>query len=211
MARVTIFCNEFSSSVIIGDISPERLQECFELSKPPEFLLDKEANEIIDSKYWKELLKAGHTYHIKHQGNILHKLNTDEEDAAKTIGIDDSFGGIVLRSLIASIAVYKMEHIESDKESIEDYLTTQTRNHSFDYITPSKHGKNFYLIAKEKGFNRIYVAFRGAADLLDWKSNLQVALCNFFHFYLCFSFCIFLSKVRFSTSVLESHDEKTCL
>lgn len=87
MARVTIFCNEFSSSVIIGDISPERLQECFELSKPPEFLLDKEANEIIDSKYWKELLKAGHTYHSKHQGNILHKLNTDEEDAPKQLGL----------------------------------------------------------------------------------------------------------------------------
>ena len=157
MDKVTILYNDFSYSVKICDISPKRFQESFELQKPPEFLLDKEINGIIDCIYWEQSLIGGYTYHIMH--NTLCKRNADEEEPDKTIGIDDSFMNIVLHSLIASTAVYKMEHLEGDKESIAYYFRTQIRSHSFEYIIPSKHGENFYLIVTEKGFNRIYIAF----------------------------------------------------
>ena len=152
--------------VEIDNISPEDLREYFNLSKLPKFLLDEETNKIIDSRYWKEELEAGSEYRIREQF------------------LDDSYRGIVINSLIASAAVYKMEHTVLDEELVKQYLYAQIENHFFEYIIPSKHGENIYLIAKEKEANRIYVAFQGSKDLLEWKYKLQVR----FAFYLFHSF-----------------------
>lgn len=51
--------------VDIDDISAESLKEVFKLTKLPELLLDEKANKVIDSKYWKEELKAGCECRIK--------------------------------------------------------------------------------------------------------------------------------------------------
>ena len=182
MSKVTIVYKKQCDSVEIDDISPEDLQECFNLSKPPKFLLDEKGQEFIHSKYWKEELKAGCTYRVKEDGNPLGKRNINEEESAKKNEINGSVRDVLSHSLIASRAVYNMEHDEDDEKSIRKYLYEEYENHSFEYIIPSKHGKNFYLIAKEKKINRIYIAFRGNKDLLDCKYNLQVTLCYLFTF-----------------------------
>ena len=186
MSEVKIVYKGESYEVDIEDISPEDLQECFDLPKPPKFLLDENANKMINYKHWRSKLKVGCRYRIKEKGIISGTSGNDkvdgEEVAKKTTGIDDSFWGIVLHSLIASTAVYKMEHKEDDEKFLKHYLYDQMENHYFEYIIPSKHGENFYLIAKEIDANRIYVAFRGSKDLLDWKYNLQVTIRFLFSF-----------------------------
>lgn len=178
MSEVKIVYKGESYEADIEDISPEDLQECFDLPKPPKFLLDETANKMISYRHWISKLKVGRIYRIKEQGN------NEEEVAKKATGIDDSFRDIVLHSLIASTAVYKMEHKDGDEKLLKHYMYEQMNNHFFDYIIPSKHGENFYLIAKETNVKRIYVAFRGSKDLLDWKYNLQVMLCCcFFHLF----------------------------
>ena len=178
MSEIKIVYKGESYEVDIEDISPEDLQECFDLPKPPKFLLDENANTMISYKHWRSKLKVGSIYRIKEPGNnavTSVKDGVDEEEEAKNAtGMDESFRDIVLHSLIASTAVYKMEHKDSDEKFLKHYMYEQMNNHFFDYIIPSKHGENFYLIAKETKVNRIYVAFRGSKDLLDWKYNLQV-------------------------------------
>ena len=188
MSEVKIVYKGESYEVDSEDISPEHLQECFELSKASKFLLDKNANKMINGKYWRSKLKVGCIYRIKEQGinsDISGKNEVDEEEVAKTTTrIDDSFRDIVLHSLIASTAVYKMEHKEDDEKFLKQYLYDQMENHYFEYIIPSKHGENFYLIAKEIDANRIYVAFRESKDLLDWKFNLQMMLSFLLHLFI---------------------------
>lgn len=87
------------------------MREYFNLSKLPKFLLDEETNKIIDSRYWKEELEAGSEYRIREQF------------------LDDSYRGIVINSLIASAAVYKMEHTVLDEELVKQYLYAQIENH----------------------------------------------------------------------------------
>ena len=186
MSKIKILYKKESYQVEIGNISPENLQECFDLQKPPTILLDENKNKMINYKHWRSKLNVGSIYRIKEQGNTSVnpvKDNVDEEKKAKkTTEMDESFRGIVLHSLIASTAVYKMEHKNGDEKLIKQYMYEQMNNHFFDYIIPSKHGENFYLISKEANVNRIYVAFRGTSDLLDLKYKLQVTLCNFFSF-----------------------------
>ena len=171
MGEVRIVYKEESCTVDIEDISQEGLQECFNLPKPPIILVDEMTDKIFDFKYWRSKLKVGSTYRIKEKSKI------DKEEVVKEdTGMDDTFRGIVLNSLIASKAVYKMAHEGNDEKLLKDYLYEQKENHYFDYIISSKHGENFYLIAKEIDEKRIYVAFRGSKDLLDWKYKLQVKL-----------------------------------
>ena len=176
MGEVKIAYDGYSYEVNIEDISPENLQESFNLASQPEYLIDNVAKKIISSKNWKSKLNVGSTYHIKGDTSVTSgNGNVDEEDRKKsTSGIDDEFRGIVLHSLIASTAVYNIHHNDDDKKLIEQYLNEQMNNHFFDYVIPSKNGDNFFLIAKETNVNRIYVAFRGNKDLMDWKYNLQV-------------------------------------
>ena len=178
MSEVTIVYEGDSYEVNIEDISPEDLQDCFDLPSPPRYLIDDIAKKRISSKNWKSKLKVGSIYRIKGNTSVTSgNGNVEKEDRKKnTTGIDDRFRGIVLHALIASTAVYKMEHKEDDKILIEQYLNEQMDNHFFDYVIPSKNGDNFCLIAKETAVNRIYVAFRGSKDLMDWKYNLQVTL-----------------------------------
>ena len=186
MGEVKIVYKEESCTVDIEDISQEGLQECFSLPKPPTILVDEMANQIFDYKYWRSKLQVGSSYRIKEQGKI-----DKVEVVKKNTGMDDTLRSIVLNSLIASTAVYKMEHEEEDEKLLKDYLYDQKRNHYFDYIISSKHGENFYLIAKEIDANRIYVAFRGTKDLLDWKYNLQVTLLYFlilFRYFFTFTY-----------------------
>lgn len=198
MSKIKIVYKKESYQVDIGNISPENLQECFDLQKPPKILLDENTNKMINYKHWRSKLKVGSTYRIKEQGNISvnpDKDHADEEKKAKkTTGMDENFRGIVLHSLIASTAVYKMEHKNGDEILIKQYMYEQINNHFFDYLIPSKHGKNFYLIAKETNVNRIYVAFRGSSDLLDWKYNLQVIHC-FIYFFIHFQILASPKKV----------------
>lgn len=185
--RVKIVYSGESYPVKINNISSEDLQECFDLPKPPKFLLNEETNEIIHSRDWEDMLKEGHTYHIKERGTNCGIDNVDEKKSVPKNGISNNFRVIVLHSLIASTAVYKIEHEEHDENSVKQYLYEQTENHFFEYIITSKHGENVYLIAKEKEANRIYIAFRGTKDLLDWKCNLQVMVCYFcFHVFVSF-------------------------
>ena len=187
MGKVKIAYKKQIYRVEIDDLSPEDLEECFDLSNPPTFLLDDKANEIIHAKYWRKELKAGRLYRIEEQCNTFGKRNINEEEAFKKYGIDASFRNVVEHSLIAITAGYNMEHNKGDEKSIKKYLYEENENHPFEYIIPSKHGENFYLIAKENKVNRIYIAFRGDKDLLDLKHNLQVTLCYFFIF-----ICLFL-------------------
>ena len=208
MSEVKIVYKGESYEVDIEDISPEDLQECFGLPKVPKFLLDENANKMINCKYWRSKLKVGCIYRIKEQGinsDTSGKNEVDEEEVAKTTtGIDDSFRDIVLHSLIASTAVYKMEHKEDDEKFLKQYMYDQMENHYFEYIIPSKHGENFYLIAKEVDANRIYVAFRGSKDLLDWKYNLQVMLSFLFSFIYLLSVTHFSSpKQSFSSLIIK--------
>lgn len=163
MSKIKIVYKQVTYPVKIDDVSPTDLQECFSLKIAPKFLYDEKADENIYFKYWKEELKTGSRYHLKGRG-------IDEEESQK-VSINDSF---VLHSLIASSAVYMMEHKDVDEMLVRQYLYDQIENHCFEYIIQSKNGENVYLIAKEKEANRIYVAFRGTKDLLDWKYNLQV-------------------------------------
>ena len=188
MSKVKIAYNRQFYSAEIEHIYPEVLQECFSLQMKPKFLFDEKAHEIIDSKYWKDELKPGYKYHIKEQGNNFGRLNTNEEEAAKKNESVEDFRKIVLHSLIASSAVYKMEHKKDDEKLVKEYLYEQIENHFFEYIIPSKHGENFYMIAKENEKNRIYIAFRGSKDLIDWKHNLKVTLRYFFILIYVFSF-----------------------
>lgn len=201
MSEIKIVYKGESYEVDIEDISPEDLQECFTLPKPPKFLLDEDASKMISHKHWRSKLKVGSIYRIKEQGVTTvtsDKDSVDEEEMAKkATGMDESFRDIVLHSLIASTAVYKMEHKDSDEKALKHYMYEQMNNHFFDYIIPSKHGENFYLIAKETNVNRIYVAFRGSKDLLDWKYNLQVMLCFIYLFFHSFPNSRF-SKKSFS-------------
>ena len=186
MGEVKIVYKGESCTVDIEDISQEGLQECFSLLKPPIILVD-ETDKIFDFKHWRSKLKVGSIYRIKEQSK------TDKEEVVKEdIGMDDTLRGIVLNSLIASKAVYKMTHEEDDGKLLKDYLYEQKKNHYFDYIISSKHGKNFYLIAKEIDENRIYVAFRGSKDLLDWKCKLQVKLPYFLILMLFLYFFTFM-------------------
>ena len=194
MSKVKIVYNRQSYSAKIDDISPDVLQECFSLQMKPKFLFDEKAHEIIDSKYWKDELKPGHIYRIKEQGNNFDTRNTNEEEAAKKNETVEDFDNIVLHSLIASSAVYKMEHKKDDETLVKEYLHEQIENHFFEYIIPSKHGENFYMIAKENEKKRIYIAFRGTKNLMDWKHNLKVTLRYFFILIYVFCFYIFSLK-----------------
>ena len=185
MNKVKIVYKGLTYPVEIEDISARRMQERFNLSNPPEYLTEERAGVIIDSKYWKSELKAGSTYLIREQCDTLGNRNSDHEEIARRIGVNDSFRGIVLHSLIASTAVYHMKYNESDNTLVKKYLDEQIENHFFEYIIPSKYGENFYFIAKEKEANRIYIAFRGTKDLLDWNYNLQVI-------YRCYAYFFFL-------------------
>ena len=161
-------------------------------------MLDENANKMISYKHWRSTLKVGPIYRINEQSNTAVtsvKDDVDEKEVAENATkMDKSLRDIVLHSLIASTAVYKMEHKDSDEKSLKHYMVEQMNNHFFDYIIPSKHGKNFYLIAKGTNVDRIYVAFRGSKDLLDWKYNLQVMLRSFI---IIFFFHLFLNS-RFS-------------
>ena len=116
MSEIKIVYKGESYEVHIKDILPEDLQECFDLPKPPKFLLDENANKMISYKHWRSKLKVGSIYRIKEPGNnavTSVKDGVDEEEEAKNAtGMDESFRDIVLHSLIASTAVYKMEHIK---------------------------------------------------------------------------------------------------
>ena len=201
--RVTITCSGESYPVKINNISSEDLQECFHLPKPPKFLLNEETNEIIHSRDWEEMLIEGRTYHIKEQGTNFGKDNVGEKKSVQKNGTSNNFRVTVLHSLIASTAVYKVEHEEHDEESVKQYLYEQAENHFFEYIIPSKHGKNIYLIAKEKEANRIYVAFRGTKGLLDWECNLQVILCYFCFF--VFVFFLYISR-KYKRNNIFTHE-----
>lgn len=184
----------------IKDISPESLQECFDLSELPRYLLDAQTNEIIHSKNWNSKLKASHMYRIKEDGYItgaFKKIN--QQQVRKNITVED-LHSIVLQSLIASTAVYKLEHKEKDNKLLRTYLYEQFENHHFEYIIPSKHGEDFYLIAKEKGQSRLYVAFRGTKNLLELKYNFQVRFLFFISIY-SLDFFIFFFKTKFLVTV----------
>lgn len=168
--RVKIVYSGETYPVKINNISSEDLQECFDLPKPPKFLLNEETNEIIHSRDWEDMLKEGHTYHIKERGTNFGIDNVDEKKSVPKNGISNNFRVIVLHSLIASTAVYKIEHEEHDENSVKQYLYEQTENHFFEYIITSKHGENFYLIAKEKEANRIYIAFEEPKTF--WTGNV---------------------------------------
>ena len=47
MSEIKIVYKGESYEVDIEDISPEDLEECFTLPKPPKFLLDENANKMI--------------------------------------------------------------------------------------------------------------------------------------------------------------------
>ena len=193
--------------VEVKDISPEILQECFDLSELPRYLLDGQTNEIIHSKNWNSKLRANHVYHIKEDSynhGAFKKIN--QQHARKKIYFED-IHSIVLHSLIASTAVYKLEHKENDKKLVRTYLYQQFENHDFEYIIPSKHGENFFLIAKEKEQSRLYVAFRGTKDLLHLNYNLQVRFFLFIFFYLL-DFYMFFFKTKFLIPVIEIYGEK---
>ena len=181
----------------IEDISPEELQECFDLPKPPKFLLVESENKLVNSRHWRSKLKEGSICRIKEGTNNVDssgEVNIDtNESSKKATGFDNNFRKIVLHSLIASTAVYKMEHSEDDEKLLQQYLYEQIENHYFEYIIPSKHGVNFFLIAKEIDANRIYIAFRGSQDLVDWEHNLQVRLCYSFMFLCLFCSCYLIN------------------
>ena len=126
MSEIKIVYKGESYEVDIEDISPEDLEECFTLPKPPKFLLDENANKMISQKHWRSKLKVGSIYRIKEQGNTAvtsDKDSVDEEEMAKkATGMDESFRDIVLHSLIASTAVYKMEHKDSDEKVLKHYM-----------------------------------------------------------------------------------------
>ena len=174
MSKVKIFYEKQEYAAELDEISPELLQEHFDLAGPPKYLLDEKKNEIINSKYWEDELKSGSIYRILKRGINLRGRDIDEKKAANKSGINETFRGAVLHSLIASTAVYKMNHEESDEALVKEYLFEQIGDHLFKDIILSKHGENFYLLAREEEANRIYIAFRGRKGLLDRKFNLQV-------------------------------------
>ena len=205
MSEIKIVYKGESYETEIEDISPEDLQECFDLPKPPKFLLVENENKVVSSKHWKTKLRKGSICRIKEDTNTLYtsaQCNMDiKETATKFTEYDNSFRKVVLHSLIASNALIKLKHDENDEKSLKQYLHKQIENHNFEYIIRSKHGETFYLIAKELNVNRIYVAFRGREDLLDWKNSLQV---RFFYIFFCFFSAVTMtSKVKQKGKILS--------
>ena len=182
MINVKIVYRKQSCQVEVDDISPESLQEYFDLPNPPTFLVDEKESEIIDSKYWKSELKPGSTYRIKEHRNTSDKDKLGEKETAKKTGISDTLSVIVSHAVAATTAAYKMKHNEGDDTLIKQYMQEDNENRFFEYIILSKNGKNVYLIAKEKGEKRIYIAIQATDTgvLLDLKCNLQVTLHYFF-------------------------------
>ena len=170
MGEVTIAYKDKPVTLDIEDISPDTLQEVFELPDPPKFLRDVNSNKIILSKNWGTQLKKGSLYRIKEQAtstDIVKEYLTDYLT-------DDNFKEIVLHALIASTAAYKIKHSDNDINDLKTYLYQQMNNHYFDEVILSKHGENFFFIAKQYDANRIYVAFRNSTGLLDVSHTLQV-------------------------------------
>ena len=98
----------------IKDISPESLQECFDLSELPRYLLDAQTNEIIHSKYWNSKLKASHMYHIKDDGYItgaFKKIN--QQQVRKNITVEDLHSIVLLyiNWSIKRVTINYLEHI----------------------------------------------------------------------------------------------------
>ena len=167
---VTVICKEEILNLEIEDVTPENLQEFFALHIFPKVLYDGYSGRKIESGHWQSHLERGSLYYVYEEKNLK------EEDGVKKSypETDERFNEIVLNSLIASIAVYKLSHEINSEEDLMEYLYEQMTNHYFEYVIPTRHGDNFYLIAKEHRINRIYVAFRGGKDLLNCQYNLKV-------------------------------------
>ena len=167
---VTIIYKEEILNLEIEDVTPENLQEFFALPILPEILFDKDSGKKIESMQWQSHLERDGLYYIYERNNF------EEEDSVRKSypETDEQFNEIVLNSLIASMAVYKVSHENDSEEVLMGYLYEQMTNHYFEYVIPTRHGNNFYLIAKERIVNRFYVAFRGGKDLLNYQYNLKV-------------------------------------
>ena len=167
---VTIICKEEILNLEIEDVTPENLQEFFALPILPQILFDEDSGEKIESMQWQSHLERDGLYYI------YEKKNFEERDAVRKSypETDERFNEIVLNSLIASMAVYKVSHENGSNEDLMGYLCEQMTNHYFEYVIPTRHGDNFCLIAKEHRINRIYLAFRGGKDLLSYQYNLKV-------------------------------------
>ena len=158
----------------IDDVTPENLMYSFELTNEPKFLFQCTSNLVVPSRKWLSNLKPGCSYYIKNSSSSEHLQRLK----------DDIFGELILHSLIASTAVYHINHLEGSDEC-KNYLQEQLENHNFEYVTQSRYGENTYILAKEMYKNRIYVAFSGTKELSDWKYNVQVL--NLLLFVCCIS------------------------
>ena len=165
--------------VEIDNISPEDLREYFNLSKLPKFLLDEETNKIIDSRYWKEELEAGSEYRIREQF------------------LDDSYRGIVINSLIASAAVYKMEHTVLDEELVKQYLYAQIENHFLSILFRLNMEKISIWLPKKKKQTESMSLSKGAKTFWNGSISYRSGLL-----FICFiAFYIFFSPKKFFTPV----------
>ena len=161
---VAIECSGVEHQFAIEDITAELLMDSFELKIEPKALYQCPSNLVIPSKKWQSHLKPGCSYYIKN--NCV----TSEDKKLKD---DESLGEIILHSLVASTAVYHINHAKRNDEC-EIFLKEQLENHNFEYVIQSQYGENIYIMAKESNENRIYVSFCGTKDLSDWKYNVQV-------------------------------------
>ena len=162
---IMIICNEVEHRFDIEDVTPDILKDSFGLNEEPKTLLQKSNSSVIHFKKWQSKLIPGFTYHI---------IRKDDGQSRSEQEQDDCMGELFLNALIASTAVNYISHEPDDEEKCQKYLMEQLTNHNFKDIILSQNGKSYYLIVKEAGKNRIYIAFRGSKELSDWKYNLQV-------------------------------------
>lgn len=162
----------------IEDIEPDFLQETFDLDEKPTSIFAVNSNLVIPLSKKHERLKPGESYYIKQKNKSARLENEDRNTNTRygeVIRGQDENEVIGLNALIASTAIYYPVN-ESNLPTggnCSQYLHEQLTNHNFEYIVPNRFGENHFLIAKEIGIDRIYIAFRGTKDLNDWKFNLQ--------------------------------------
>ncbi|TRY76885.1 hypothetical protein TCAL_14728 [Tigriopus californicus] len=184
---ITIHYGTQALSMDLDDLKEEYLVEAFNLPFTPRTMyeiIDQSAKSgtkrlIPISK--KEKFKVGHSYHIQRRESVPPMipsippaaLQHIRDQPALAAGGKSDLGGewqplpeIAKNAVVLCRAVYA-----ADDQDLENYLMTNLKDHNFEKLLRSRHGRSCFVMAEERDQERVYIAFCGSHKNEGWQDH----------------------------------------